>query len=189
MAAVSWSYSRKNRRWETYPGIHFLYLHRGSEPLFSAGHPFLLLGELGFLAENGVHRVRNLQTRLHGQAVPERWLGLGIPERFHPEFSAKGFADLQEAREWASSFVHWYNHNHRHSGIRYVSPSQRHAGEDRDILAARHGVYVQAKAAHPRRWARHTRNWNPITVVTLNPERDCVITASENAARKSRAAP
>jgi len=49
-------------------------------------------------------------------------------------------------------------------------------------------VYVQAKAAHPRRWARHTRNWNPITVVTLNPERDSVITAAQTAADKTRTA-
>jgi hypothetical protein len=89
---------------------------------------------------------------------------------------------------WARSFVRWYNTEHKHSGIRYVSPAQRHAGQDRDILAARHRVYVQAKAAHPRRWARHTRNWNPITVVTLNPERDSVITAAENAIDETRAA-
>ncbi len=35
-----------------------------------------------------------------------------------------------DAREWARRFVHWYNVDHRHSGIRYVSPAQRHAGED-----------------------------------------------------------
>jgi transposase InsO family protein len=98
--------------------------------------------------------------------------------KYRPEFPAKGFADLLQAREWASSFVHWYNHDHKHSGIRYVSPAQRHAGEDREILAARHGIYAQAKAAHPRRWARHTRNWNPIAVVTLNPERDSVVGSS-----------
>jgi putative transposase len=108
--------------------------------------------------------------------------------KYRPEFPAKGFADLQQARQWASAFVSWFNHDHRHSGIRYVSPAQRHAGEDRDILAARHGLYVQAKAAHPRRWARHTRNWNPITVVTLNPERDSVITAAQNAVDKTRTA-
>lgn len=67
--------------------------------------------------------------------------------KYRREFPAKGFADLQEARQWASAFVSWFNHDHRHSGIRYVSPAQRHAGEDRDILAARHGLYVQAKAA------------------------------------------
>src|SRR4029077_2500403 len=105
--------------------------------------------------------------------------------KYRPEFPAKGFADLQEARLWASSFVRWYNTDHKHSGIRYVSPAQRHAGQDHDILAARHGVYVQAKAAHPRRWARHTRNWNPITVVTLNPERDAVVTAQLRATSES----
>ena len=108
--------------------------------------------------------------------------------KYRPEFSAKGFADLQEARLWARSFVHWYNNDHKHSGIRYVSPALRHAGEDRDILTARHGLYVQAKAAHPRRRARHTRNWNPITVVTLNPERDSVIKAAKNAAHIRRTA-
>lgn len=108
--------------------------------------------------------------------------------KYRPEFSAKGFADLQEARLWARSFVHWHNNDHKHSGIRYVSPAQRHAGEDQDVLAARHAVYMQAKAAHPRRWARHTRNWNPVTVVTLNPERDSVIKAAENADHITRTA-
>lgn len=49
--------------------------------------------------------------------------------KYRPEFPASGgFKDLQAARQWASDFVHWYNHDHCHSGIRYVSPAQRHAG-------------------------------------------------------------
>jgi hypothetical protein len=108
--------------------------------------------------------------------------------KYRPEFPAKGFADLQQARLWARSFVDWYNNDHKHSGIRYVSPAQRHAGEDRDVLAARHALYLQARATHPQRWARHTRNWNPIAVVTLNPERESVITAAVNAAHKTQAA-
>ena len=71
----------------------------------------------------------------------------------------------------------WYNHNHRHSAIRYVSPAQRHAGEDRDILT-KPCLYIEARAASPRRWARHTRNWQPIEVVTLNPERDSLVGAA-----------
>jgi putative transposase len=106
--------------------------------------------------------------------------------KYRPEFPAKGFADLQQARLWARSFVDWYNNDHKHSGIRYVSPSQRHAGEDRGVLAARHAVYEQAKAAHPQRWSRHTRDWNPITAVTLNPEREAAITAAQNAVHKTR---
>jgi hypothetical protein len=64
--------------------------------------------------------------------------------KYRPEFPAKGFATIEEARAWAAQFVHWYNHEHRHSGIRYVSPAQRHAGEDHAILAARHKLYTRA---------------------------------------------
>jgi hypothetical protein len=73
------------------------------------------------------------------------------------------------------AFVHWYNVDHRHSGIRYVSPAQRHAGADHAILAARHAVYLEARAKNPARWSRHTRNWTPIGAVTLNPEKDSVV--------------
>jgi putative transposase len=97
--------------------------------------------------------------------------------KYRPEFPAQGFADLDQARVWAADFVHWYNVDHRHSGIRYVSPAQRHAGEDRAILAARHALYLQARERHPARWSGGTRNWAPIGAVTLNPERDSVIKA------------
>jgi putative transposase len=98
--------------------------------------------------------------------------------KYRPEFPDKGFADLDHARAWAAAFVHWYNEQHLHSGIRYVSPADRHAGRDRDILAARHAVYLRARQEHPGRWSRHTRNWSPIGVVTLNPERDDIVRAS-----------
>jgi transposase InsO family protein len=97
--------------------------------------------------------------------------------KYRPEFPAKGFANLEAARDWAVAFVQWYNHDHRHSGIRYVSPAQRHAGEDHAILAARHALYLQARALNPARWSGKTRNWSPIGTVTLNPERDSVIRA------------
>ncbi len=92
--------------------------------------------------------------------------------KYRPQFPVNGFMDLPHARRWADDFVHWYNHEHRHSGIRYVTPAQRHAGADRQVLAARHEVYQKARQANPRRWSRQTRNWQPIDVVTLNPERD-----------------
>lgn len=92
--------------------------------------------------------------------------------KYRPEFPAEGFADLEQARRWASEFVHWYNCDHRHSSIRYVSPAQRHAGEDQAILMAREEVYEAARVRNPRRWTVGTRNWKPITVVTLNPESD-----------------
>ena len=103
--------------------------------------------------------------------------------KYRPEFPAKGFVDLAAARDWATNFVRWYNVDHRHSGIRYVSPAQRHAGDDHAILAARHELYVQARELNPARWSRDTRNWTPIGAVTLNPERDSVVamaTAAED---------
>ena len=95
--------------------------------------------------------------------------------KYRPEFPARGFANLASARTWAEDFVHWYNHDHRHSGIRYVSPAQRHAGEDQTILAARHNLYLEARRRHPARWSTTTRNWAPVGPVTLNPERDTVV--------------
>lgn len=95
--------------------------------------------------------------------------------KYRPEFPARGFADLDQARTWAAGFVHWYNFDHRHSGIRYVSPAQRHAGDDHAILAARHALYRQARERNPARWSGNTRNWTPIGAVTLNPERDSII--------------
>jgi transposase InsO family protein len=95
--------------------------------------------------------------------------------KYRPEFPANGFADLEAARTWAAGFVHWYNVEHRHSGIQYVSPAQRHEGRDQEILAARHTLYTQARALNPARWSGKTRNWSPTGPVTLNPERDSVI--------------
>ncbi len=106
--------------------------------------------------------------------------------KYRPEFPAKGFVDLEAARAWARRFVHWYNHDHRHSGIRYVSPAERHDGRDHDILAQRHEIYLQARERNPRRWSRQTRDWSRIDVVTLNPEREPAVTAAALALDKQQ---
>ena len=98
--------------------------------------------------------------------------------KYRPEFPLKGFADLDAARQWAARFVHWYNQEHRHSGIRYVTPAQRHAGQDGPVLIARHAVYQDARQRNPQRWSGSTRNWTPAGAVTLNPERDIVVRAA-----------
>ena len=95
--------------------------------------------------------------------------------KYRPDFPVAGFADLQAARGWAVRFTHWYNHEHRHSGIRYVTPAQRHAGQDRSLLAGRHALYQAAQESNPRRWSRQTRDWTPMGAVTLNPERDILV--------------
>ena len=74
--------------------------------------------------------------------------------------------------------MRWYNDEHRHSGIRYVTPAQRHSGQDQTILAARHELYLKARQRNPARWSGATRDWSPIGPVTLNPERDSVVKAA-----------
>jgi transposase InsO family protein len=101
--------------------------------------------------------------------------------KYRPEFPAKGFADLDAARAWAAQFVRWYNDEHRHSGIGYVTPGQRHSGQDHAILAARHTLYLKARERNPARWSGATRNWTPTGPVTLNPERDSVVAAQSTA--------
>lgn len=108
--------------------------------------------------------------------------------KYRPEFPARGFENLTAARDWAARFVHWYNHDHRHSGIRYVSPAQRHAGDDYEILARRHDLYQLARQRHPARWSRHTRNWTPIGAVALNPERDSVVSMERDRNKQAQAA-
>lgn len=64
-------------------------------------------------------------------------------------------------KESQQTDVRAYNREHRHSAIRYVTPAQRHVGDDRTILAARKRVYQVAKARHLERWTDSTRTWDP----------------------------
>jgi len=91
--------------------------------------------------------------------------------KYIPTFPDQPFCSLEEAREWVSRFVAWYNEEHRHSEIQYVTPGQRHRGEDITILAERKRVYEAAKKRHPERWSGETRNWSPVTSVSLNPNK------------------
>jgi len=81
------------------------------------------------------------------------------------------FADPGAARRWVAHFVHWYNGEHRHSAIRYVTPNERHDGRENHVLAQRHELYQRARRANPERWSGSTRDWSPVGLVTLNPER------------------
>jgi putative transposase len=108
--------------------------------------------------------------------------------KYRPEFPVKGFAELDTAREWVARFVEWYNNVHRHSGIKSVTPAQRHAGHDRSVLTARHELYQRARQSNPRRWSGQTRDWTPVAAVTLNPERDSVILAAASRTQLSGSA-
>ena len=90
--------------------------------------------------------------------------------KYRPAYPPEGFESLEQAQQWVLDFVQWYNHEHRHSAIRYVTPQQRHEGQDVAILEQRARLYEQAKARNPQRWSQNTRNWEPVGDVWLNPE-------------------
>jgi putative transposase len=90
--------------------------------------------------------------------------------KYRPNYPVNGFATLEEAREWVFRFVAWYNGEHRHSGIRFVTPLERHLGRDEATLANRQQVYAAAKARNPERWSGDTRDWSMTKEVWLNPE-------------------
>jgi transposase InsO family protein len=89
--------------------------------------------------------------------------------KYHPGFPDKPFESLEEARTWVAGFEHWYNEIHHHSALRFVTPGQRHRGEDIAILEQRHVLYEAAKAQRPERWSGPTRNWELEEIVYLNP--------------------
>ena len=92
--------------------------------------------------------------------------------KYRPEYPHKPFETIEAARAWVTTFVAWYNAEHRHSGIRFVTPDQRHDGRETDVLANRVHVYERARRRHPNRWSRGTRNWTPAPAVFLNPKRN-----------------
>jgi putative transposase len=91
--------------------------------------------------------------------------------KYRPEYPSKPFNSLEAARRWVHTFVHWYNEQHRHSALKFVTPGQRHRGEDKEILRRRERLYGAARARRPERWSAATRNWQRQSTVLLNPGR------------------
>lgn len=93
--------------------------------------------------------------------------------KYTPAYPEKAFASIEAARDWVQRFVTWYNTEHRHSGIKFVTPEERHKGLDHQILAQREVTYEKAKQARPERWkGRRTRDWCHCTEVWLNPPKE-----------------
>lgn len=101
--------------------------------------------------------------------------------KYHPSFPELRFDDIAAARSWVEAFVAWYNFEHRHSLIGFVTPHQRHVGDDIQILEQRRDVYAAARAANPLRWTGNTRAWDRPETVALNPDRPSVVLPSKRA--------
>lgn len=95
--------------------------------------------------------------------------------KYCPLWPERPFETLEDARQWVHRFVRWYNTEHRHSALRYVTPHERHHGQAQELLAQRERLYAAARQRHPQRWSGRTRNWHLDDAVYLNPERPNVI--------------
>lgn len=89
--------------------------------------------------------------------------------KYRPNYQPKGFETITEARLWVRHFVNWYNNEHKHSGLKFISPNERHQGLEKEILDARKEVYEEARSRHPERWSRGIRDWDLDKEVWLNP--------------------
>ena len=101
--------------------------------------------------------------------------------KYRPGYPGQTFGELGDARKWITRFADWYNNEHRHSAIRFITPAQRHAGHDQALLSRRAAVYEAAKARHPHRWSGATRTWEPVRIVHLNPAK----TANRDSQRRA----
>lgn len=88
--------------------------------------------------------------------------------KYCPLYPSKPFSTVDDAAIWVEAFVTWYNGEHLHSGIKFVTPNDRHYGIDATILKNRKRVYEEAKQRNPQRWSKGTRNWSRIESVKLN---------------------
>jgi transposase InsO family protein len=88
--------------------------------------------------------------------------------KYRPDYPSRPFASKDEACEWVAAFADWYNHRHRHSGIKFVTPHQRHSGTATAICQQRADVYETARRANPTRWSRSIRCWRQPEEVWIN---------------------
>ena len=73
--------------------------------------------------------------------------------KYRPTFPSR-FGCIEDARIFLRGFFHWYNTVHRHSGIGYVTPDQRHTGQDKAVRRKRQAVLTQAYSRNPERFVK-----------------------------------
>jgi putative transposase len=136
-----------------------VHLHSDNGASMKAQTMLSMMQELGVMASRSRPAVSN------DNPYPESLFGT---LKYRPLMPVKPFESIEQARLWAIGLVDWYNQEHRHGGIKFVTPQQRHLGQDVQLLQKRPALYPQAREKNPNRWSRNTRNWSPVTEVHLN---------------------
>jgi len=149
-------------------------LHGDNGSPLKAGTVLALMYTLGITPSHSRPRVSN--DNAHAEAFFRT-------AKYHPAMIPDGFDSLGDARQWAITFIQWYNHEHKHKALNFVTPHQKHIGEDVTLLAKRHQLYQRSRDQNPNRWIKgHTRDWSPVQSSALNPPENRKI---EKIAKKS----
>ncbi len=140
----------------------------------SAGREKVDVGQLTLHSDNGgPMKGATMLTTLHSLGIVASFTRPRVSDdnpfsealfrtlKYRPWYPRGCFNSIDDARTWVSDFVRWYNWEHRHSGIKFVRPIDRHSGEDVEVLKRREATYAAAKLRNPERWgSRATRDWN-----------------------------
>lgn len=71
--------------------------------------------------------------------------------KYRPEFPRR-FGSIEDARSFCRDFFHWYNDEHRHSGIAMLTPATVHYGREKQVTKQRETVLLEAFDKHPERF-------------------------------------
>jgi putative transposase len=120
----------------------------------------LLFSDLGIEASHSRPHVSddNPFSESHFRTIKYR---PGFPERF---------GSLEQAREVCRALFTWYNTEHHHSSLAFLTPAAVHHGRAEEVLEARHHTRLVAYAAHPERFVNGPpRREKLATTVWINP--------------------
>jgi putative transposase len=91
--------------------------------------------------------------------------------KYRPEFPER-FGSLQHARAVGADLFRWYNFEHHHSALGWLTPADVHGGQAAQRLEQRRRVLHGAYAAHPERFVQGVPTpAEPPVEVWINPPR------------------
>jgi hypothetical protein len=73
--------------------------------------------------------------------------------KYCPQFPER-FGSIEDGRAFGHDFFRWYNHEHRHSGLGFLTPEVVHFGQAATVRQHRQHVLATAYRAHPERFVK-----------------------------------
>lgn len=148
------------RRVSREQNVHGVHLHSDNGNVMKSATILVLFFSLGIIPSYSRPRVSNDNPYSESLFKTLKYRA-GYPKRFQ---------SIEQARSWFADFTNWYNTEHRHSGIGYITPENRHSGMTPEIMSYRNEVLVEARKKNPERWPRGQMLWEKYPVVYLNPD-------------------